>query len=514
MSPAILPDDVQQRVRAVFRSPGIVLALFALAIHLYASGGYGIFRDELYFIVCGDHPDWGYVDQPPLIPLIAASMHALFPDSLRMLRLVPALGHATTIALTAETARILGGGRFAQMLAGLCVLVGGVYLATGTILSTDALQAPAWLFCAYALIRVIREDDRRWWLGIGVVAGIGLLTKYMLAFWLVALAIGVIATPARRVLRHARLWLAVAIAGAIVLPNVLWQASHDWPFLVIGTVAAESKNAVLSPVQFLIAETNFLNVATAPVWLAGLIAFAAWPRFADLRLFAIAFVVLIGVMLAVHGKPYYPTGAYPVLFAGGAVALEAWFRWRGVRRALTGAIVVSGVISAPFALPILPIESFVAWQEFLRQTPQSMDRAQLGRLPQYYADMFGWSDLAAQAGEIYQALPPDERDKAVFLARNYGEASAINVLGRPWHLTAISGHNNYFLWGPRGHDGSVVIRFGGDRQALLRAYASVESAGVFDNAWAMPYERGQTLWLCRGRRVPLSQDWPSFKHYE
>jgi hypothetical protein len=506
---------MRERIKAAFRSPGIVLALFALAIHLYASGAYGIFRDELYFIVCGDHPDWGYVDQPPLIPLIAASMHALFPNSLRMLRLVPALGHAATIALTAETARVLGGGRFAQMLAGLCVLVGGVYLGTGTVLSTDALQPLAWLFCAYALIRVIREDHKHWWPAIGAVAGIGLLTKYMLAFWLLALAIGVIATPSRALLRHAGPWLAAAVAVAIVLPNVLWQASHDWPFLVIGTVAAEAKNAPLSAMQFLFAEMNFLNLATAPVWLAGLAAFALWPRFSDLRLFAVAFVAMFGVMLAVHAKPYYPAGAYPVLFAGGAMALETWLTWHRARWALAGVIVVSGVISAPFALPILPIESFVAWQEFLRQTPQPMDRALLGRLPQYYADMFGWAELAAQIGAIYQVLPPEERAKAAFLARNYGEAAAIDVFGSGGNLPpAISGHNNYFLWGPRGRDGSVVIRFGGDRQALLRAYASVEPVGVFDNAWAMPYERGQTLWLCRGRKVPLSQDWASFQHYQ
>jgi 4-amino-4-deoxy-L-arabinose transferase-like glycosyltransferase len=505
---------MHERINAALRSPGVVLALFALAIHLYASAAYGIFRDELYFIVCGEHPDWGYVDQPPLIPLIAAAMHAMFPDSLRMLRLVPALGHAATLALTAETARFLGGGRFAQTLAGLCVLVAGVYLATGTILTTDALQPLAWLFCAYALIRVIRNDDQRWWLAIGVVAGVALQTKYMLAFWLAALAVGVLATPSRRVLMHTKAWLAVAITGIIVVPNVLWQENHDWPFLVIGRVAAEGKNIALSPLEFLFAEMNFLNFATAPVWLAGLAAFAVWPRFADLRLFAVAFAVLFGSMLAMHAKPYYPAGAYTVLFAGGAVALEAWLMWRPVRRVLVATVVVSGIISAPFALPILPIERFVAWQDFLRQTPQPLERQKLGRLPQYYADMFGWQELAAQIGAIYQALPPEDRAKAVFLAGNYGEAAAIDVLGAPWHLpSAISGHNNYFLWGPRGHVGSVVIRFGGNRQVLLSAYASVEPAGMFDNPWAMPYERGQTLWLCRGRKVSFEQDWARFRKF-
>jgi len=135
-------------------------------------------------------------------------------------------------------------------------------------------------------------------------------------------------------------------------------------------------------------------------------------------------------------------------------------------------------------------------------------------LPQYYADMFGWPELAAQVGQIYQSLSPAEQSTAVFLGQNYGEAAAIDVLGAPWHLPpAISGHNNYFLWGPQGHDGSVVIRIGGNRETLLKAYASVEAAGVFENPWAMPEETGQTLWICRDRHPPLQAAWPSFKNY-
>jgi hypothetical protein len=147
-------------------------------------------------------------------------------------------------------------------------------------------------------------------------------------------------------------------------------------------------------------------------------------------------------------------------------------------------------------------------------TPPPIEDERLGRLPQYYADMFGWQQFAAQVGAIFQSLPPDDRARAVFLANNYGEAAAIDVLGGPWQLPpAISGHNNYFLWGPRGHDGSVVIRFGGERGALLRAYASVEPAGVFNNPWAMPYESGRTLWLCHGRKASFEQDWANFRTY-
>jgi 4-amino-4-deoxy-L-arabinose transferase-like glycosyltransferase len=496
------------------RRPGWLLAAAALTLHLYASGGYGYFRDELYFIVCGERLDWGYVDQPPLIPLIAAIMHRLFAPSLVMLRLVPALAHAGTVALAAESARLLGGGRWAQAIAGLATLVAGVLLGIGTILTTNALEPLAWLACGYILIRIVREGDRRWWFVLGAITGVALLAKYTIAIWLASLGLGLLATRARRVLMRPEPYLAAALAGLIVLPNILWQAAHDWPFLEIARNAAETKNVALSPVAFLRTQAMMLNPATAPLWLAGFVAFAIWPRLADLRWVAVAVAALMAAMLALHGRDYYTAGAYPLLFAGGGVALEAWIASRAARWGYVAVVVLLGLIAAPFSLPILPIEQFARYQEYLGVTPQISEHRALGRLPQHYADMFGWRELAALVGRAYDSLPPDEQRQAVFLARNYGEAAAIDVFGESMPLPpAISGHNNYFLWGPRGHDGSVVIRLGGNRDQLLKAYASVEPAGTVEHPWAMPDETGLTLWICRGRKPPFDADWPSFKHY-
>jgi hypothetical protein len=502
------------RLEVLTRRPGWLLAAAALLAHLYASGGYDYFRDELYFIVCGERLDWGYVDQPPLIPLIAAAMHRLFPASLVMLRLVPALAHAGTVALAAETTRLLGGGRWAQGMAGLATLVAGVLLGIGTILTTNALEAPAWLGCGYLLIRIVRGGDRRWWYALGATAGLALLAKYEIALWLAALGLALLATPARRLLARPQPYLAAGVAALIALPNILWQAAHGWPFLEIARNAAETKNVALSPLGFLRAQVMMLNPATAPLWLAGLAGFAVWRRFADLRWVAIAFGVLMTALFVLHGRDYYAAGAYPLLFAGGGVALEAWIVSSALRWTYVAAVVALGAVALPFGLPILPIEPFARYQEALGIRPQTSENRALGRLPQYYADMFGWRELAAEVGRIYAALPPAEQAQAVFLARNYGEAAAIDVFGETMPLPpAISGHNNYFLWGPGGRDGSVVIRLGGDREQLLEAYATVEPAGTVDHPWAMPDERHLTLWLCRGRKVPLEQDWASFKRY-
>ena len=482
---------------------------------MWANGEYGYHRDELYFIVCGQHPDWGYVDQPPLVPLLASLMHALFPDSLTMFRLIPALAHAGTVALTAETARKLGGGNWAQLLAGIAVFFCPLLLAFGTIFYTDSLQPIAWLFCAYALIGIIRDGNERWWLPMGLVIGLAFMAKYTIAFWVVALLIGLLLTPARRHLARPGPYIAAAAATLIALPNLLWQWVHGWPFLEFASAVAESMNVVDAPWTFVLVQMRDLNPVTTAVWLAGLAAFAFWKRFADLRAIAIAYVVLLVAMAALHAKSYYPSGAYPVLFAGGAVAVEAWLASRRLRAALLVGVVLLSLPLLPFVVPLLPIERFVAYQRFLGIAPEGTDRKlALGRLPQLYAEMFGWRELAALVGHAYQSLSPQERANAVFFANNYGEAAAVDMFAKPWGVPpSISAHNNYGLWGTRGHSGDVVIHLGGSREDLLKVCASVEAAGKTDNPWALPLETDQTIWICRGRFKTLDDGWSKLKHY-
>jgi 4-amino-4-deoxy-L-arabinose transferase-like glycosyltransferase len=482
---------------------------------LWANGEYGYHRDELYFIVCGQHPDWGYVDQPPLIPLLAALMHALFPDSLTMFRLIPALAHAGTVALTAETARKLGGGNWAQLLAGMATFLCPLLLAFGTIFYTDSLQPIAWAFCAYALINIIRDNDERWWIPMGLVIGLAFMVKYTIAFWVVALLLGLLLTSARSRLARPRPWIAAAVAALIVLPNLLWQWIHGWPSLEFAAAVVDSENVAYAPWTYVLIQMRDLNPVTAPIWLAGLAAFAFWDRFADLRAIAIAYLLLLVAMIALDAKSYYLSGAYPVLFAGGAVALEAWLTSRRLRAAMLVGVVLFGLPLLPFVVPLLPIERFAAYQGFLGLAPQGTDKKlPFGRLPQFYAEMFGWRELAALVGRAYQSLSPEERADAVFFANNYGEAAAVDIFATPWGLPpSISAHNNYSLWGPRGHSGDVVIHLGGRREDLLKVYASVEAMGKTDNPWALPLETGQTIWICRGRFKKLDDDWSKLKHY-
>jgi hypothetical protein len=491
-----------------------LLALFTLILHLWVNGGYGYMRDELYFVICGRRLAWGYADLPPLMPLIAWASDAAY-HSLRGLRLVPALAAAATVALAAEAARTLSGGLYARWLAGLAVLASSALQASGVMLTTDPLQPPAWLAAALFIVKAEQDDEPRWWWAVGPIVALALLAKYTIAFYAVAVALGLMLTPERRLLANWRPWVAALVALAIVAPNLVWQAANGWPYLAHGRELVAKMNEPLSPGAFLALEILTLGPGAAPVWIAGLAAFAFWRPFSAQRWVAIAWGLLIAAMILIHGRPYYAAPAFPLLMAGGAVALETWLG-RVLRAALAALVVIGAIVFAPFVVPVLPVEAFVAYEELIGLKASTGERLTLGALPQYYADMFGWPELAETVGKAYQALPPEERARAVFFGRNYGEAAAVDFFGAPWGVPpAISAHNAYYLWGPLGHDGSVMLIVARSPDLLKTRFRSVEPAGQWMNPLGMPDESGLTLWLCRDRLgPPLPEAWPSLRHYD
>jgi hypothetical protein len=498
------------------REPWLVLGVAALALHLILNGGYGIFRDELYFIVCGDRPAWGYVDQPPLIPLLASWSHALFGNFLVGFRLVPALALSATVALTAEFARTLGAGRFAQWLAGLCVLCAPQFLAIGLLFTTDTFQPLTWLACAWFLVRLAQSGDERWWIPLGAVVGASLLSKYAIAFYVAALGIGLLATPQRRSLLRPWLYVGALIGAVLVLPNVLWQQAHGWPFLELGKAAVNGKNVALSPVAFFVQQLLLMGPLAAPVWISGLWVSSRRPKLPVYRAFPIAYAILFIFFVVTHGKAYYLTPIYPILFAIGAVAVEGALQSAAWRRAALVSVSVAGAIAAPMAIPVLSEKAFIAYSTMLGIAPSATaaEHQKLGLLPQHFADQHGWPEMAAQVAAVYNALSPADRAKAVFLGLDYGEAAAIDIFGRPLGLPpAISGHNNYFLWGPQEHDGSVLIVLGPYSEGLLTAYRRVDVAGEIKNPYAMPYETGP-IYVLRDPKAPFSLIWPRLRHFE
>jgi hypothetical protein len=502
------------KFRFMLTRPSVWLALSCLLLHALANGHYGFFRDELYFIVCGSRPDWGYVDQPAVVPILASWAHALSGDFLLGFRLLPMIMMAATVAATAEFARVLGGGRFAQALAGLCVLLAPIFLLEGTLFFTDMFQPLTWLGLGWVLLRLEQTEDERWWLAFGAIAGFSLNTKYLIAFYLAALAIALLFTPRRQSLARPWVYLGFLFALILILPNILWQQAHGWPFLELGKAGANGKNLAMSPGAFFLQQLLQIGPLAGAVWVAGLWAGLVRPRYAVARAFPIAWLILFVAFDASHGKPYYMAPIYPTLLALGAVRIAQWIADARLRAALMGVIALAGLIIAPLTLPILSVEAFVRYQRAIGFTPSVGERLSQGALPQYYADMFGWPEMARKIAEIYWSLPLVERTEAVFYAENYGEAAAIDVFGRRLGLPpAISGHNNYYLWGPRHHNGSVMIIVGGSPKHYAEVFNSFAVAGRTAIPYAMPYEANTPIYVLRGLKIPLPVLWPQVKKY-
>jgi len=492
-------------------------AMAKLGLHLAFNGRYGYFRDELYYIVCGDRLAFGFVDHPPFTSLVSRLARLLFGESLLGLRVFPALAGAATVYLAGLIVRKLGGGRFAQALAAVGVIVSGVILNFNVWLTNNAFEFFFWTLTAYILILIIKDRRPRLWLALGAVTGVGLLNKYSIAFFAVALGIGLLLSPARKMLWTPWLPAGLGLALLMFLPNLLWQIRHGLPFIELNRNAVQFKNAPLSLPDFLGSQFLEAHPLVFVLILAGLLFFLFAPAMKAFRAFGWAYLALFFFFLFSGGKTYYIASIYPVMLAGGAFALE-----RGIRRVRGHwlkpvailLLLSTGAALAPFALPVLTVEGYIAYSRALGVAPMTPERKELSALPQHYADQFGWPELADSVARVYEALPEEEKKECVILANNYGEASAINHFARgrglPW---AASGHNNYWLWGPGERSGDVAIVVGSEREGWLKHFREVTEAARHSSKYAMPYESDLPILVCRDPIRSIQTIWPRLKNF-
>jgi hypothetical protein len=493
------------------------LALTQLPLHFIGSDRYGFFRDELYYIACGNHLAFGYVDQPPLIALISRFSSLALGTTLSDFRFFPALAGACLVLLTAWMTRELGGGLFAQTLAGLTVLLAPVYLAFGSFLSMNAFEPLFWVTCAYILIRILKGGDERLWLLFGVVAGIGLLNKHTMLVFGFALAIGLILARNWTHMRTCWLWLGGLIALAIFLPNLIWEAQHGWPQIEVVRNCQRLKNTPVSFWRFFGEQILFLNPVALPVIAAGLTWLLLSRERKRFRSLGWAFLVLTAVVLILSGKTYYPLPFYPILIAAGAVSFGTLSESsKFLRLAYLGVLVISGLIMLPFGVPVFPVETLLQYQNVIPlEKVVHMERDSRGDLHQLYADMFGWEGMTATVAKVYHSLPPSDQTKCAILAGNYGEAGAIDFFGARYGLPkAISGHNNYYLWGTHGYTGEVAIVFGQHAESIKAMFGSVEQSATISNRHAVPAENQLPVYVCRRPKAPLTTLWPTLRYFE
>jgi len=495
--------------------PALAVGAVVLAAHLATNGRYGYFRDELYFIICGRHPAWGYVDQPPFTPLVAAGSAWLSGDSLDLFRLPAALAHVALIVTTAAFARWLGGRTFAQLLAAVCAAAGSIFLSQGHLLTMNAFEPLSWLALAWLVAAQLRDPRPRRWVAAGAVLGVALLNKHSAAFYAATLLLGVLLTKERR--RLFSPWVAAGAGIALLLfaPHLAWQASHGWPMFELLRNGQLYKNAPFVLSGFLSQVVMALHPASLPIWAAGLFFVSANERGRSLRFLGWGFAALLVLMIALKAKFYYLAPAFPPLLAAGAFQWELWtVRWPRVRLAIPAALTVAGTATAPLVIPALSPERFLAYQRALGIEAPHLERLAYREMPQVFADEFGWRELAENVADVYRALPAADRANAVVFGRNYGEAAALDFFGgRLGGPRAVSGHNNYWLWG--AGNPSVIIIIGGHAEDHHDACNSVELARRLPpNPYVMPYEDELPLFICRDLKAPLAEFWPRVRYYK
>lgn len=483
-----------------------------LLFHLLINRQYGFHGDELYFLVCGSRPAWGYVDHPPLVPMIARLATSCFGVTLFAFRIFPALSLALSCLLTGLLAWRLGAKRYGQVLALTAFVCAPVFLRLGAFLNIPSFELLFWLLLAHTLVTIIKTDRPEWWLLVGVLSGLSLLNKHTTLFFGTGMAVGMLLCPQRKHLATPWPWLGGMLAFLIFLPNLIWQYRHDWATLQFLEAIHAGIMQESSVPLFLVAQLIFLNVAGAAVWLAGLwflLRSGEGRRFAQLGWIYLTLLIL---MLALKGKEYYLAPAYPMLFAAGGVAIERWTASRrgyAVRGLLIAGIAAVGLLLLPIFTPIGPFDAKSRYMERLTGSPDAADiftfdfRYEMGREQEMEA-------LAS----AYSSLDPALRSDCVILANEYDMASAINVFGKRYGLpAAISGNNSYYIWGPGSASGECVIALRYKKELLDAAYARVEVCGHVPPRFLKDPAEGVPLYLCREPKVPLREQWVRFKAY-
>ncbi|HZD01711.1 MAG TPA: glycosyltransferase family 39 protein [Actinomycetes bacterium] len=481
--------------------PVVAVAAAVVAVLVALSWRYGYHRDELYYLQQSVHLAWGSVDSGPLVIAIARAADGCCQGALPALRLLSALAAGGTVALTALMARELGGGRFAQWFAGLCIAAAGVLFGAGHLLSTTPFDILAWAGILLLVLGILRTGSTRLWLPVGVLAGAALLNKNTVFFLLFGLGVGLLATPQRRLL-----WSPWVVAGAVVAvamwaPSLGWQADHGWAMFEMSRNLRREHSGLGVGIAFLPLQLLLMNPVTAPVWLSGLVRLWRDPERRPYRAVVIAFVVLaLTIAVVIGDRPYFLAPMYTALFAAGAVVFErrlAQGRARWSRRAAVGALMIGGLVAVPVALPVLPASA-------LRTVPLQSVNYDLG-------EQIGWPELSRTVVAAYRSLGQSN----VVVGSNYGEAGAVRRFGPPDIAErAFSRQNTDWWYGPPPDGARAAVLIGFSQERVERYWTDCHRFGGIQNAAGVDNdEDGRPVWTCTGQRWPWFRIWPELRSY-
>ncbi len=495
----------------------VLVAAVLLKLGMHATTAiitpYGIHRDEFLYLAMGEHLRFWGMDFPPAIAVLAQLMRHTVGVGLGAIRMVPALFSTILVALAALTARELGGGRYAQALGAFLVIANVAFMRSGALFQPVVLDQVAWTVVLFALLKLGRTRDPRWWMLVGVAGGFGLLTKFSIGIIGVAVLVALIVLPERRWLRTRWPWLAAAIALLLGSPSIVGQIRTGWPAILYARELGAVQLTHVTVGGFLGSQLDMLGPALF-LAMAGL-----WEllKRASSRMVALSCIGALAILLAMHGKGYYLLPVYPVLFGAGAEWAErvsdylAHSRGRAMVRAGVAVVIAGyGVFALPFGLPVLPPETMARYATMGPGGMVTTNTGQTLQLPQDYADMLGWRERVEAVAHVYDSLPPDQRAKTVIATDNYGQAGAIDYYGPAMGLPhAICTCGTYWFFGPGTLPGEVAVTVGLDESDVRKFYGKVQPAGRIDLPWSVPEERNAPLYVATEPAMTLQQFWPS-----
>jgi 4-amino-4-deoxy-L-arabinose transferase-like glycosyltransferase len=495
---------------------GLVLlqAAIKLGLHLTVNARtpYGIHRDELLYLAMGRHLQlWG-MDFPPAIAIVAEVSRTFLGESLVALRLLPAVFGAAIVVLAGMIARELGGGRVAQGLAAFCVLTSPLFLRSANLLQPVVIDQLIWTALLYTFVRLCRGHGPGEWILLGVLAGLGLLTKFTIAFIGLGIVAAVLLSPLRQARRTWWPWIGLAAALAIGAPSLVGQIRLDFPVLSQMADLRTSQLERITPFDFLLGQLLWGPAVLLGV--AGLVGLLASESLRPFRPVGWSIAVAFVLLMVGQGKAYYAGPLYPTLFAAGALLFER--ATHGPRGKILQAITVTVLFGFfllvfPLGVPVLPPLDMAAYARALGVTAAvRTNTGEVGALPQDYADMLGWKEQAEAVAGVYWSLSEEQRKRVVLLAGNYGEAGALDFYGPRLRLpSAVSPAGSYWFFGPGDRPGEVVITLGVPAESLRQFYDAVRTVARVGHPWAVDEERRVPINVGTGARTTLQEAWPS-----
>lgn len=486
-------------------------ALVKLLLPFFLPREWEFHRDELLYLAMGDHLELLRMQFPPLIAVVASFLHATTGAALIATRLAAAIPGTLYLLVATLIARDMGGARRAQVFTALGVLVAPVYMRAGILFQPVVYEQLWWLLACWALARLLREDGPAWWLLLGLALGLAGLTRFSAAFFALGVLVAVLASPLRAELREPWPWLGVLLAALVAVPSITGQMAWQWPFFEQARVLRATQLDRVSPVAFLGGQLYLLSAA-APLAIAGLVALLVADVLRPWRSLGVLVLVVAGAFVVGGAKDHYLAPLHGLLVAAGAVAVERRIGEQGARLLVplaALAMAVLGLVVLPIGAPVLtPAGTSQYLQELGQAGATRTNRGTQLALPQDYADMLGWRELANATRDVFDALPADERTRAMVLATNYGRAGALARYGPALGLPRVVSRNgDFYHWGFGDRPGDVVVVVGGSAEFLGQLFGSVTLARTVANPLGVEEERAVPIYVCREPRRPLREVW-------